>query len=371
MKQSKQILKRIVDLVMIVLLPLLMAEILTRQEIHEWLGTGMLVLFLAHHFLNLGWWKSFLKGKYTPSRAFGTALDLLLLFDIIALCASGIMMSGFVFRFLHIKGGMILARQLHLFASHWGLILMSAHFGMHMELFMGMGRRLFHLTEKSAARTCFLRLAAAALAVYGIYAFIVQHMTDYLFLQTHFVMFDETKAAAGYFAETAAMMSLFAAVAYYINKLFGKIGRRSEKKLANGRCLKAIAILVPVFVCILVAAGLNLPSQGELWRGSQAELPENSSTNTEGNAAPSFEQVLGDNTMKKESMPDINGAAGSSQNEEQTIPVEDGFLLVHGGSFAMGSPDDEPWRSADETQHTVTVSDFYISPYEVRQSEYA
>ena len=26
---------------------------------------------------------------------------------------------------------------------------------------------------------------------------------------------------------------------------------------------------------------------------------------------------------------------------------------------------------ADETQHIVTVSDFYISPYEVRQSEYA
>ena len=67
----------------------------------------------------------------------------------------------------------------------------------------------------------------------------------------------------------------------------------------------------------------------------------------------------------------MNGAAGSSQNEEQTIPIEDGFLLVHGGSFAMGSPEDEPWRSADETQHTVTVSGFYISPYEVRQSEYA
>ena len=42
-----------------------------------------------------------------------------------------------------------------------------------------------------------------------------------------------------------------------------------------------------------------------------------------------------------------------------------------GGSFAMGSPENEPWRSADEAQHTVTVSDFYISPYEVRQSEYA
>ncbi len=66
MNTSKQIGKRIVDLVMIVLLPLLMAEILTQQEIHEWLGVGMLVLFALHHLLNLGWWKSFAKGKYTP-----------------------------------------------------------------------------------------------------------------------------------------------------------------------------------------------------------------------------------------------------------------------------------------------------------------
>ena len=94
MKQSKQIVKRIVDLAMIVLLPLLMAEILIGQEIHEWLGTVMLVLFLTHHLLNLGWWKGFAKGRYTPSRAFSTALDLLLLVDIAALCVSGIMMSG-------------------------------------------------------------------------------------------------------------------------------------------------------------------------------------------------------------------------------------------------------------------------------------
>ncbi len=86
--------------------------------------------------------------------------------------------------------------------------------------------------------------------------------------------------------------------------------------------------------------------------------------NTEENTTDSFQQAPDDNTEEKEQMPD----GGSSQ---QTVTVEDGFVLVHGGSFTMGSPEDEPWRSADETQHTVTVSDFYISPYEVRQSEYA
>ena len=85
MGQSKQIRKRIVDLAMIVLLPLLMAEILIGQEIHEWLGTGMLVLFIVHHILNAGWWKSLFRGKYTPSRAFSATIDLLLLLDMAAL----------------------------------------------------------------------------------------------------------------------------------------------------------------------------------------------------------------------------------------------------------------------------------------------
>ena len=36
----------------------------------------------------------------------------------------------------------------------------------------------------------------------------------------------------------------------------------------------------------------------------------------------------------------------------------------------MGSPESEAWRSADETQHSVTVSDFYMSKYELTQKEY-
>lgn len=53
----------------------------------------------------------------------------------------------------------------------------------------------------------------------------------------------------------------------------------------------------------------------------------------------------------------------------EIAPPED-FALVSGGTFQMGSPESEPWRSEDETAHTVTLSDFYISRYEVTQPEY-
>ncbi len=350
MREPKQIMKRICDLAMIVLLPLLMAEILIGQEIHEWLGAFMLVLLIAHHLLNLGWWKSLCKGKYTPSRSFSTTLDLLLLSDMAALGVSGIMMSGFVFDFLPISGGMLLARQLHLFASHWGLILMSAHLGLHAELFMGMGRKLFRISERSGARSWILRAAAASVSVYGICAFFTQRMADYLFLQTHFVMFDETKAAGVYFAETAAMIWLFAWAAYYVNKLLRNIGGKSKKEKAGGQGWKILSFIIPALVCILAAVGLNLPSQSEPWQGEPTMPPADSGP------------AVDENTQN---------SAEPNQPDNQLITVQDGFVFIKGGSFAMGSPEDEPWRSEDEAQHTVTVSDFYISPYEVKQSDYA
>lgn len=53
----------------------------------------------------------------------------------------------------------------------------------------------------------------------------------------------------------------------------------------------------------------------------------------------------------------------SSVEPGQAADVEDSFILITGGTFQMGSPDTENWRGDDETQHTVTVSDFYMAPY--------
>ena len=50
-------------------------------------------------------------------------------------------------------------------------------------------------------------------------------------------------------------------------------------------------------------------------------------------------------------------------------PADD-FVSISGGTFMMGSPDSEPWRGNDETQHEVTVSDFAMCVHEVTQAEY-
>ncbi len=47
------------------------------------------------------------------------------------------------------------------------------------------------------------------------------------------------------------------------------------------------------------------------------------------------------------------------------------MVYVTGGSFLMGSPENEPDRSSDEgPQHRVTVQSFYIGKYEVTQAQW-
>lgn len=64
------------------------------------------------------------------------------------------------------------------------------------------------------------------------------------------------------------------------------------------------------------------------------------------------------------------GQSSAGADVTEKIEVPEGFLLIAGGTFNMGSPDSEAWRSIDEIQHSVTVGDFYMSAYEVTQQEY-
>ncbi len=309
-----------------------MAEILTGQEAHEWLGCGMVLLFILHHILNLNWTRNLFRGKYSPLRCAGTVLNILLLFDFLALAYIGIMMSGFVFVWLPVSGGMVTARTLHLFSSQWGLILMSLHTGMHWKIVLDMlGRKLPEMKSKDVL-LWLLRGAAFGVALFGVYAFVGQKMTDYLFMRTHFVFFDETKPVLLFYAEVAAMIGMFIAVGHYLGVILQK-WRCGEmgKKIA-----KILAFCIPAAVAAVVIFSLN-------HGGSKP-------TEAWGGGSPSGEETV--------------------QTQTTDAGAGDGFVLISGGTFEMGSPDDEAWRSDDENLHTVTVSDFYISPYELTQEEY-
>jgi len=51
-------------------------------------------------------------------------------------------------------------------------------------------------------------------------------------------------------------------------------------------------------------------------------------------------------------------------------PAPQNFVLIHGGEFMMGSPENEVDRQKDETQHKVKLTDFYMGKYEVTVAEF-
>lgn len=232
--KAKLKVKMFIDLLMTVFLLMLMTYQITGEKLHEWIGAGMLVLFLTHNLLNIRWYGSLFKGKYKPLRIFRTAVNIAVLATMFALAYSGIVMSRHVFSALPINGGMATARIMHLAGSYWGFVLMSVHLGLHLGMITGMFNKHF-VRKKSVVFLWILRLTAVLIAVYGAVCFYQADILSYMFLKVEFAFLAYDKSAALIFTEYMAMMELWVLIAYYVSKMLGKLflfcGRSPENGL--------------------------------------------------------------------------------------------------------------------------------------------
>ncbi len=220
-----------IDFLMTVMLLLLMAYQITGQELHEWFGVGMLVLFLLHNILNIRWYGNLFKGKYTLLRVVQVIINISVLALMLCLGFSGIVMSRHVFAELAIRGPMATARTMHLAASYWGFVLMSIHLGFHWSMVLGMFRRLWGRKKTPAAFVWLIRFIAIFIAGYGAYCFHKENIVSYMFLKQEFVFFDFEQSAVSVFAQYIAMMGLWVFISYYAVKGIRKItSLKKERK---------------------------------------------------------------------------------------------------------------------------------------------
>ena len=214
----KQLLKIATDLLMSALLLLLMAYSLVGEAAHEWLGVGIFLLFLLHHFLNKSWFKSLFRGKYPPIRILQTAIDLLVLLCMAGSMISGILLSRYVFR-LDIHRFSAALQTVHMLSAYWGFALLSLHLGLHWGGIMSMAKRL--AKKPSKIRKQALRGVAFLIAAYGAYAFVKQDFVDYMLLRYHFVFFGDEPLAL-FLLDYVAIMGLFVWAGYYLAKAMRK-----------------------------------------------------------------------------------------------------------------------------------------------------
>ncbi|KUO77111.1 MAG: hypothetical protein APF81_10010 [Desulfosporosinus sp. BRH_c37] len=210
-------LKITIDSLLTVLLPILMAHMLTGEKVHEWVGALMLVLFITHNALNINWYLNLGRGKYTPQRIMQTIINLMLSAAMLGLMISGIMMSRHVFSFLPINSGMSFARNLHMLSVYWGFVLISLHLGLHWKMIMGIAHKSLGVQSAPHRTKAVLRWMAILIAAFGVYAFVKNDIASYMLLKIEYAFFDPEQSAMLFFAEYLAMVELFAGVSYYLD----------------------------------------------------------------------------------------------------------------------------------------------------------
>ena len=199
MRNKTNIIKRIVDVSMIVLLLCLMAYQVTGEAAHEWIGMGMSLLVIIHQILNRKWYRALFKGKYNPTRIVMTTVNIFLIASFILTAFCGMSMSSYAVPFLHGMAQVSFVRRMHLSMSHWSFVLMGIHLGMHIKaIFAG---------DKITAKIKGIILAPITFtAILGFWLFVKSNMMDYLFFRIPFAMIDYEKAVWKVFCENVAML---------------------------------------------------------------------------------------------------------------------------------------------------------------------
>lgn len=223
--------KLFIDALMTLALLFLMGYQLWGEKAHEYVGTGMFLMFIAHHILNVNRYKRLFKGKYSAMRIVTLCVDILVFLDMLAMMYSGIAMSNHVFAFLSLNADFATARRFHLLGSYWGFLLMSLHLGLHWNIIISAVSKSFHLKPTGRTKTA-LFLFSAAVAIYGIAAFFKHDFPTYLFLQNEFVFFDFSESKLLFCLDSLAIMELFIFAAHYISKLI-RIKSSKRRRINN------------------------------------------------------------------------------------------------------------------------------------------
>ena len=238
--QSKKIniVKRIVDVVLTVLLLFITAYQVTGDTLHEWLGIAMTVIVIAHHILNYKWYKALFKGKYTPYRIVLTLNDVLLLAAFAVTALSGMSMSGHAVPFMYGTINVMTARKLHLAVSYWAFTIMGIHIGLHLRTMTA------KIKPPKPAAIAVLSLFSAS-AVWGGYLYFKGEITSYMLFRSHFAFLDYEKAKWLVVTENLAMLLAWAFVGYILTRLLQKHKNKADllKPLA-GRAAVVIAVIV-------------------------------------------------------------------------------------------------------------------------------
>jgi hypothetical protein len=209
------IVRRCVDLFLVILIIAVMTYEITGDLWHEWTGIVATALVIFHMVLNRKWFGAFFKGRYNVLRIVLTLTDTLMIvfFLLCALC--GMCMSVHATPFLYGKLPMMFAMKTHLAASYWTFILTGIHLGLHMPAIMsGFG---INGTKKTL-----LTIVLFLIGLYGLFLFVTQGKYEYLTFRQHFAMLDYETPKLLMILNNFSIFAAFMSIGMLMTKLKNK-----------------------------------------------------------------------------------------------------------------------------------------------------
>ncbi|CAN7556760.1 DUF4405 domain-containing protein [Pararhizobium sp. LjRoot255] len=180
---------------------------------HELIGTGMFALLFLHNIFNRRWYAGFPRTRRQAKPLVTVGLNLTLLVTMVTLLTTSILISQSLFGFLAIGGPD--ARDIHILAAYWAVIIVSIHLGLHWSIVMNVVRNVIGVRQPRLDRTVLLRLAAAGIAAYGVYSSFELDIGSRLLLIPTMQFWDFNEDTAGFFLRIGSIAGLYSAAGHY------------------------------------------------------------------------------------------------------------------------------------------------------------
>ena len=211
---TKKLVKIITDILMFADFIFLMShEVVRNLSSHGIFGAALFALFILHHILNGGFYRSALRGKYNSVRILFSATAWLLFALMILMAFSSVMMSGAVFAFSSINMT-FWSRPLHTFSCSWGFLVMGFHLGLHIHSKIKKLEQAANGKKsaggKNSARFISLQILWILIFALGIFCIVHSQLYVYLFWQNAWKLSAPNifVCVAEYLGMTAGMIAL-------------------------------------------------------------------------------------------------------------------------------------------------------------------
>ncbi|MCC2676860.1 MAG: hypothetical protein K0R58_3807 [Ramlibacter sp.] len=183
------------------------------NAVHEIVGTVFFLLVAGHNAVHRRWYAT-LAARRAPRSRLDALLALCLAAAVLTLLVTGLMISRTVFALApYLDDAM--ARRLHASSAYWVLALAALHIGIRWRIVLAAVRTATGPAFPIRIHSGVLRVAAAALAVFGLYSTLRLDIGPKLLLQMSLEWWDFEASTLGFFLHHAGAVGLGAVLAHY------------------------------------------------------------------------------------------------------------------------------------------------------------